>query len=95
MALDWIKGLHDKALVEGIEDILAFEESRYRRIKPTENICVSAPLREVVKLMDANLEEPLELDQLAVYAGRSRASSNGCSRNNWAPRRSAITWNCG
>ncbi|MET1068906.1 MAG: GlxA family transcriptional regulator [Pseudomonas prosekii] len=72
MALDWIKGLHDKALVEGIEDILAFEESRYRRIKPTENICLSAPLREVVKLMDANLEEPLELEQLAVYAGRSR-----------------------
>lgn len=72
MALDWIKGLHDKALVEGIEDILAFEESRYRRIKPAENICVSAPLREVVKLMDANLEEPLELEQLAAYAGRSR-----------------------
>ena len=41
-----IKSLHDKALVEGIEDILAFEESRYRRIKPAENICVSAPLRE-------------------------------------------------
>ena len=72
MVLDWIKGLHDKALVEGIEDILAFEESRYRRIKPTENQCVSAPLREVVKLMDANLEEPLELDQLAGYVGRSR-----------------------
>ncbi|MFJ2319576.1 GlxA family transcriptional regulator [Pseudomonas sp. NPDC087817] len=72
MALDWIKSLHGKALVEGIEDILAFEESRYRRIKPDENICVSAPLREVVKLMDANLEEPLELEQLAVYAGRSR-----------------------
>ncbi|MFO2462744.1 GlxA family transcriptional regulator [Pseudomonas sp. 15FMM2] len=72
MALDWIKALHDKALVEGIEDILAFEESRYRRIKPAENICVSAPLREVVRLMDANLEEPLELEQLAAYAGRSR-----------------------
>ena len=72
MALDWIKSLHDKALVEGIEDILAFEESRYRRIKPAENICVSAPLREVVRLMDANLEEPLALEQLAVYAGRSR-----------------------
>lgn len=72
MALDWIKGLHDKALVEGIEDILAFEESRYRRVKPTENVCLSAPLREVVKLMDANLEEPLELLQLAAYAGRSR-----------------------
>jgi len=72
MALGWIKSLHDKALVEGIEDILAFEESRYRRIKPAENICVSAPLREVVKLMDANLEDPLELEQLAVYVGRSR-----------------------
>ena len=72
MALDWIKGLHGKALVDGIEDILAFEESRYRRIKPDENICLSAPLREVVKLMDANLEEPLELNQLAVYVGRSR-----------------------
>ncbi|KIH82953.1 Transcriptional regulator, AraC family [Pseudomonas batumici] len=72
MALDWIRGLHGKALVEGIEDILAFEASRYRRIKPAENRCVSAPLREVVKLMDANLEEPLEMEQLAVYAGRSR-----------------------
>lgn len=72
MALEWIKGLHGKALVEGIEDILSFEESRYRRIKPTQNISLSAPLKEVVKLMDANLEEPLQMDQLAVYAGRSR-----------------------
>jgi AraC family transcriptional regulator, glycine betaine-responsive activator len=72
MALEWIKELHDKALVEGIEDILSFEESRYRRIKPSRHISVSAPLKEVVKLMDANLEEPLEMDQLAVYAGRSR-----------------------
>ncbi len=72
MALDWIKKLHDKALVEGIEEILAFEESRYRRIRPTENTSLSAPLREVVKLMDANLEEPLELQQLAIYVDRSR-----------------------
>ncbi|WP_256601982.1 MULTISPECIES: GlxA family transcriptional regulator [unclassified Pseudomonas] len=72
MALEWIKGLHDKALVEGIEDILSFEESRYRRIKPSRHLSVSAPLKEVVKLMDANLEEPLEMDQLALYAGRSR-----------------------
>jgi transcriptional regulator GlxA family with amidase domain len=26
----------------------------------------------VVKLMDSNLEEPLQMDQLSVYAGRSR-----------------------
>jgi transcriptional regulator GlxA family with amidase domain len=72
MALEWIKGLHDKALVDGIEDILSFEESRYRRIKTSAHLSLSAPLREVVNLMDANLEEPLEMDQLATYAGRSR-----------------------
>ena len=72
MALEWIKDLHDKALVDGIEDILSFEESRYRRIKISAHLSLSAPLREVVNLMDANLEEPLEMDQLATYAGRSR-----------------------
>jgi transcriptional regulator GlxA family with amidase domain len=72
MVLQWIKALHDKELAEGIEDILSFEASRYRRMKPSRHLSVSAPLREVVKLMDANLEEPLELEQLAVYGGRSR-----------------------
>jgi transcriptional regulator GlxA family with amidase domain len=72
MALEWIKSLHDKALVDGIEDILSFEESRYRRIKTCAHLNLSAPLREVVNLMDANLEEPLEMNQLATYAGRSR-----------------------
>ncbi|MDP9688592.1 UNVERIFIED_ORG: transcriptional regulator GlxA family with amidase domain [Pseudomonas mohnii] len=72
MALEWIRGLHDKALTDGIEDILAFEASRYRRIKPTLNVSVSGPLREVVNLMDANLEEPLEMEALCLYAGRSR-----------------------
>ncbi len=95
MALDWIKSLHGKALVEGIEDILAFEESRYRRIKPTENVSVSAPLREVVKLMDANLEEPLELDQLAVYAGRSRRQLERLFKEQLGttPQRYSA-WNC-
>ncbi|MBD8120423.1 GlxA family transcriptional regulator [Pseudomonas lutea] len=72
MVLQWIKALHDKELAEGIEDILSFEASRYRRMKSSRHLSVSAPLREVVKLMDANLEEPLELEQLAVYGGRSR-----------------------
>jgi transcriptional regulator GlxA family with amidase domain len=72
MALEWIKELHDKALTDGIEDILAFDASRYRRIKPARHLSVCGLLREVIVLMDANLEEPLELDQLARYVGRSR-----------------------
>jgi len=72
IALSWIGGLYGKALVEGIEDILSFEESCYRRIKVSPLVSVSAPLREVISLMEANLEEPLEIDELAPYAGRSR-----------------------
>lgn len=72
MTLEWVKGLHDKALIEGIEDILAFGESRYRRLTPSAKLSVSPALREVIDLMDSNLEEPLELAQLAAYAGRSR-----------------------
>ena len=72
MTLEWIKGLHDKALIEGIEDILAFGESRYRRLNPSKNVSVSPALRQVIDLMNANLEEPLEFAQLAAYAGRSR-----------------------
>jgi len=72
MTLEWIKRLHDKALIEGIEDILAFGESRYRRLNPSKNVSVSPALRQVLDLMNANLEEPLEFAQLAAYAGRSR-----------------------
>ncbi|GFM52921.1 transcriptional regulator [Pseudomonas cichorii] len=72
MALEWIKRRHDKTLTDGIEDILAFEASRYRRVKPSLNVSVSGPLREVINLMDANLEEPLDMETLCLYAGRSR-----------------------
>lgn len=72
LILEWIKQLHTRALVDGIEDILAFEASRYRRISPKSLLKISDPTREVVQLMEANLEEPLELDQMASYVGRSR-----------------------
>lgn len=72
LILEWIKQLHTRALVDGIEDILAFEASRYRRINPKSLLKISEPTRQVVQLMEANLEELLELDQLASYVGRSR-----------------------
>ena len=72
MILEWIKQLHTRALVDGIEDILAFEASRYRRINPKSLLKISEPTRQVVQLMEANVEEPLELDQLASYVSRSR-----------------------
>ncbi|WP_437879908.1 GlxA family transcriptional regulator [Pseudomonas sp. LRF_L74] len=72
MVLDWIGNLHGKALVDGIVDILAFEASRFKRVDPKLHFKMTAPLREVVKLMEANLEEPLDLVQLCTYVDRSR-----------------------
>ncbi len=72
MVLEWIGGLHGSDLAEGIVGILAFEESRYKRVKPTLHAKMSEPLRTVINLMSANIEEPLSTDQLAAYSGRSR-----------------------
>ncbi|MCP1648115.1 GlxA family transcriptional regulator [Pseudomonas nitroreducens] len=72
LVLEWIHSLHGRELVEGIVDILAFEESRYRRTRPALHEKMSEPLREVLNLMSANIEEPLSTDQLSAYVGRSK-----------------------
>jgi len=72
MVLEWIGTLQGNDLAEGIVGILAFEESRYKRVKPTLHAKMSEPLRTVINLMSANIEEPLSTDQLAAYSGRSR-----------------------
>ena len=56
--------------------------------------CVSSAPREVVKLMDANLEEPLNSINSPSTPAVPAASWNACSKNSWAPRRNATTWNC-
>lgn len=43
MALERINKLHSRDLVEGIEDIVAFEESRLRRIRPALHAKMSEP----------------------------------------------------
>ncbi|MBF2982917.1 helix-turn-helix domain-containing protein, partial [Pseudomonas aeruginosa] len=72
LALEWIARRHGRDLVEAVVDILAFEESRYRRVRPALHEKMSEPLREVINLMAANIEEPLSQEQLAHYVGRSR-----------------------
>lgn len=72
MVLEWIGQRHGRGLVEAVVDILAYEASRFRRVQPTVHQNMSAPLREAIKLMGANLEEPLSQVQLAQYVGLSR-----------------------
>lgn len=81
MVLEWIGNLHGAALVDGIVDILAFEASRYRRVNPELHVKMTPPLREIVKLMESNLEEPLDLAQIATYAGKSRRQMERLFRN--------------
>ncbi|MGG2396653.1 GlxA family transcriptional regulator [Pseudomonas sp. SH1-B] len=71
MVLEWINQRYGRSLVDAVVDILAFEESRYRRARPALHEKMSEPLREVINLMAANIEEPLTVAQLAQYAGRS------------------------
>lgn len=72
MVLEWIGKLHGNSLADAIVDILAFEESRYRRVRPTVHDKMSEPLREAINLMSANLEEPLSQEQISRYVGRSK-----------------------
>ncbi|MDF3935429.1 GlxA family transcriptional regulator [Pseudomonas citronellolis] len=72
MVLEWIDAQHGAELVEAIVDILAFEESRFRRTRPALHEKMSQPLRDALNLMGANLEEPLNTDQLSHYVGRSK-----------------------
>ena len=72
MMLELIRLRHGDALARGIEQILAFEGLRMRRSDSQAAKHLTLPLRNIIDLMENNLEEPLELDQLAEYVGRSR-----------------------
>jgi transcriptional regulator GlxA family with amidase domain len=72
MILEWIGVIYDSALVNGIVDILAFDMSRVRAVTQSRYKNLALPLQEVVSLMEANLEEPLSMEQLALYVGKSR-----------------------
>ncbi|KAF1051507.1 MAG: HTH-type transcriptional regulator CdhR [Stenotrophomonas maltophilia] len=63
---------HGRELVDAVVDILAFEESRYRRARPALHEKMSEPLREAINLMSANIEEPLSQEQISQYVGRSK-----------------------
>lgn len=72
MLLEWIRGRYGCGLVNGIVDILAFDMTRVRAVTGARYRNLSPSLQEVISLMEANLEDPLQVDQLAHYAGRSR-----------------------
>lgn len=72
LMMELIRQHHGETLAQGIEQILAFEGLRFRRAGSQAMEKLSLPLRNIIDLMETNLEEPLSLDQLAEFVGRSR-----------------------
>jgi len=72
MMMALIRAQRGDTLADGVEHILAFEGLRFRRSGAQANGKLSQPLRNIIDLMESNLEEPLSLDQLAEFVGRSR-----------------------
>ncbi|MBD8616837.1 GlxA family transcriptional regulator [Pseudomonas putida] len=72
MMMALIREQRGDTLASGVEHILAFEGLRFRRTGDQPNGKLTPPLRNIIDLMETNLEEPLSLDQLAEFVGRSR-----------------------
>jgi len=72
MMMALIREQRGDTLASGVEHILAFEGLRFRRTGAQPNGKLTPPLRNIIDLMETNLEEPLSLDQLAEFVGRSR-----------------------
>ena len=71
MMVKWLSVMFDQDLADGVVALLDYDQSRFARFVPLEKRPVSTPMQEVVTLMEANLEDPLESDQLAASVGLS------------------------
>ncbi|MFS2068113.1 GlxA family transcriptional regulator [Pseudomonas sp. CT11-2] len=70
--IKWLHKSVDHEVAAAVSDVLDSEQSRFRTTAKTQNLKVTAPVREVITLMESNLEEPLDLDQLAHCVKLSR-----------------------
>ncbi|QXI30571.1 GlxA family transcriptional regulator [Pseudomonas vanderleydeniana] len=58
-------------LADAVVDLLDGDPSRFRSASSDQHRTLSGPIREIIALMEANLEETLSPEQLAFYAGLS------------------------
>ncbi len=70
--IQWLYKVLDPKVADAVFDLLDYDQSRFRTTAKTQNHTVTAPVREVITLMESNLEEPLDLDQLAHCVKLSR-----------------------
>lgn len=71
MMLQWLNIGCDQALADAVLDTLDHDQSKFRSFQKPLQPKVSRPLREIIKLMEANLEEPLSPGHLSQAVGLS------------------------
>lgn len=71
MMLQWLNIGYDQALADAVLDTLDHDQSKFRSFQKPLQPKVSRPLREIIKLMEANLEEPLSPGHLSQAVGLS------------------------
>ncbi|VVM61346.1 HTH-type transcriptional regulator CdhR [Pseudomonas fluorescens] len=77
MMLHLIGRVHDRDLAAVISEMFIYERIRneqdHQRVPIRHTLGTNQPkLQEIVMLMEANLEETIELDELACHVGVSR-----------------------
>jgi transcriptional regulator GlxA family with amidase domain len=70
--IKWLYKVLDPKVADAVFDLLDYDQSRFRTTAKTRDVKVTAPMREIITLMESNLEEPLDLDQLADCVKLSR-----------------------
>lgn len=72
MMIQWLTRVSGSKLADAVLDMLDYDQSRYRCAADTRHQRLTGLLREVISLMESNLEDPLEPEQICHYAGLSQ-----------------------
>ncbi|MDR6712502.1 transcriptional regulator GlxA family with amidase domain [Pseudomonas hunanensis] len=72
MMLTWLTKCAGSNLADAVLDMLDYDQSRYRSSANSSRQRLTSPLREIITLMESNLEEPIEPEQLSQYVGLSQ-----------------------
>ncbi|MBK4993099.1 GlxA family transcriptional regulator [Pseudomonas sp. S37] len=65
LMIDWLHERCDPALAQAVVDLLDYDQSRFRSAAKTRHPNMTKPLREIIRLMESNLEEPLDIQQMS------------------------------
>lgn len=71
MMIKWLSQCSGTKLADAVLEMLDHDQSRFRSSVETRHQRLTGPLREVITLMESNLEDPLDPEQLSHYVGLS------------------------